>query len=74
MLESRNPVIAAALSAWVLLKSLKPKYLILNDSLPDFAASVLKCLQITDMGVRIAAAKCLVFMKELMNMVGCDVG
>ena len=41
----------------------------LNPTLPSFAALVTACLEITDMPIRIASARCLVFMKELMNEV-----
>ncbi|KAK8799301.1 hypothetical protein WA171_006047 [Blastocystis sp. BT1] len=60
------PLLAQALSAWVLLMSVKPKRQILTDSLPSFASKVDACLTVSDMSVRIAAAKCLAFINELL--------
>ena len=54
--------------------SVKPKRQILTDSLPSFASKVDTCLTVSDMSVRIAAAKCLAFINELLMVVRCDVG
>jgi len=49
--------------------SVKPKRQILTDSLPSFASKVDACLTVSDMSVRIAAAKCLAFINELLMVV-----
>ena len=70
-----NGVIETAISMWTLLSSVQPAYSILSDSLPSFGLStevmrrfvqlVLDHLTVNDMDVRIAAAKCLAFVNEL---------
>ena len=70
-----NGVIETAISMWTLLSSVQPAYSILSDSLPSFGLStevmrrfvqlVLDRLTVNDMDVRIAAAKCLAFVNEL---------
>ena len=46
--------------------------MILTNSLPAFASLVTKCLEIMDMPIRIASARCLVFLQEMLNEVGND--
>lgn len=55
-----------------MLKSIQAKNMILNNSLPAFASLVTNCLEITDMPIRIASARCLVFLQEMLNDVRND--
>ena len=69
LLYSVYPSIAKAIDCWVMLKSIQTKHMVLNSTLPPFASLVTACLEIADMPIRIASARCLVFVKELMNEV-----
>lgn len=70
---SAYPSIAKAIDCWVMLKSIQAIYMVLNPTLPSFASLVTNCLELADMPIRIASARCLVFIKELMNDVSRNI-